>query len=49
MLNDRQQERLMKQYFGLGLAMLAGTVIGAAAVSGLLLANAAIAASRVGS
>ena len=25
----------MKQYFGLGLAMLAGTVIGAAAVSGL--------------
>ena len=25
----------MKQYFGLGLAMLAGTVVGAAAVSGL--------------
>src|SRR3954471_12887760 len=25
----------MKQYFGLGLAMLAGTVVGAAAISGL--------------
>ena len=29
------RERVMKQYVGLGLAMLAGTVIGAAAVSGL--------------
>ena len=30
-----QRSQFMKQYFGLGLAMLAGTVIGAAAVSGL--------------
>jgi uncharacterized protein (DUF1330 family) len=34
-LRTVNQEVVMKQYIGLGLAMLTGTVIGAAAVSGL--------------